>query len=112
MIPLSLGRSGSVKRRTRKTQKLHERHGKENGFSVTSVLNKSKHAKVYAENQVPILLITHKPVIGRLTQGGFADPTFQFLPDGQFNPDFPLGRRMSASGFSRQFCANFEGNSY
>jgi hypothetical protein len=29
----------------------------------------------------------------------------------QFNPDFPLGRRMSASGFSRQFCANFEGNS-
>jgi hypothetical protein len=34
--------------------------------------------------------------------------TEDFCP---FNPDFPLGRRMSASGFSRQFCANFEGNS-
>ncbi len=31
-----------------------------------------------------VKLITHKPVIGRLTQGGFADPTFQFLPDGKF----------------------------
>jgi hypothetical protein len=35
----------------------------------------------------------------------------QFFLHDVFNPDFPLGRRMSASGFSRQFCANFEGNS-
>jgi hypothetical protein len=41
------------------------------------------------------------------TQRTLTHSMYKFI----FNPDFPLGRRMSASGFSRQFCANFEGNS-